>query len=185
MELIISIDPGKINIGISIGKFIPNKPLLIDAVDHVAYKSDEYFTSYIQAILDIYRAKTVRQTIVIERQPYNSQISGNMRYIQGYFTGKGIRVILVQPTTHGMHIPSYKQRKDYSLQLAYQRLKQTNIQGTIIVLDKLDRDIRKHDIADSFNQLYTEWERIYYKFVKSKHYNNDTNNNQSHDLSQV
>ena len=169
MELIISIDPGKINIGVSIGKFVPHKPLLIDGVDHVAYKSDEYFTSYIQAVLDIYRDRTVKQTIVIERQPYNSQISGNMRYIQGYFSGKGIRVILVPPTAHGMHISSYKQRKDYSVALAYQRLKQNDIQGAVILLDKLERDIRKHDIADSFNQLYTEWEKINYKFMHSMH----------------
>ncbi len=159
----IGIDPGKVNIGIVVCRAYANILEVLEAF-RTPYKSDVKFSS----VLDNIVRKIIESDLstesseicfVIERQPKPNSISSNMRFIQGYVIGSGHKAIMKTAITHGMQIPNYSDRKKYSLELAIARI--PLIMNNTLLENALKEDIRKHDIADSFNLVYEEWCREY------------------------
>ena len=155
--ILIEIDPAKLNIGITLLHHSSNTPPRVLYTGRTPYKSDTYFVSHLISLIRTH-GQRLPVKIVIERQPHNSSISGNMRYIEGYFRALGADTVMRMAMTHGLHISSYKERKNYSLQRAMER--STEVTGSEILLEALHSDDRKHDIADSFNLAFDESQRI-------------------------
>lgn len=163
----LGIDPGKLNIGIVICKLINNtdsndsEPRLhVLLAERIKYQSDTKFIQTIISYLYLHNIKATELTVVIERQGHNASISSNMRFVQGYLTALGSVVIMMMPITYRMKISNYKDRKDYSLNLCLERLKEDRISNSEIITKALEKDDRKHDMADGLNLLYN------YIFIK-------------------
>lgn len=155
---VIAIDPGIVNIGITVGRYITATQMMIIHCNRVQYKNDKHFVEYLNQIILSNKLPHNLTKIVIERQPHNSSITNNMRYIQGYYTALGLKVVMKNSITYKLHINRYKDRKNYSIDLATSRLKDERlfIVNPEVVLNALKNDDRMHDICDSFNLLYDE-----------------------------
>lgn len=152
----LGIDPAKDNLGVVLckGDRETLEPL---AALRIAYESDKKFISKIINLVYLHQIELHKLYVNIEKQPYQSSISSNMRYVQGYLTALGATVVVKLPITHGLKISSYKERKQYSVQQAVERLNSNEIKNQDGLMVSLMSDKRKHDIADGFNLAYNLW----------------------------
>lgn len=163
---VLGIDPGKVNVGIVLA-LCGNQTDKIEGdildleVKHAElthYKNDDKFIDHLLYLMRTYSILPVDLRVVIEKQPHSGNISSNMRYVQGYMKGIGCTAYIRNPITYGLHIDSYIERKKFSLQLATDRV--PKIYSGNVLVEVLQADTRKYDIADSFNLVYNEWCKI-------------------------
>lgn len=154
---IVSIDPAKVNIGIVVSTYTKiKKDYLIDIkyADRIEYHDDITFRQVIQYLFDEYGKDRIHK-LIIENQHIDTIIKSNMRYIQGYFDGRGVISKMIVPWTHNKNIRTYKERKRYSINTCIDILtNDININNKNIILDSLNMERKKDDICDAFNQMY-------------------------------
>lgn len=90
--------------------------------------------------------------ILIEYQVLNSKLKCHMFYLMGYFNARSIPTFSVPPLGYKKDLDSYKQRKQYSLLLAYNRAREIN--GGSDLLKSLALKEKPDDKADAFNLIY-------------------------------
>lgn len=177
-RLLLGIDPGKVNVGLVLS-YYDERVMKILEVKRVSYMSDTKFVNLIRSFVlpHLNNYITVNMSsnlimsfeglhIIIERQSFGRAIFGNMRYLQGYMTALGAIVKMVNPPSKGQSIELYKDRKEFSIGLCWERLVSKDyiiVKNRKVLLDSINLDERKHDITDSFNITY---DYIYKNWLK-------------------
>ena len=159
IEYFLGIDPAKENIGLVLcrGDRESLEPL---AAVRLPYVNDKVFIQKLTEIIIFHNIEVWLLNVSIERQPHNSVISSNMRYVQGYLTGIGAKVSVKMPMTYRMKISTHKERKEYSLSVALERLNSSKIKNPHVLYEAIRNDVRKHDIADGFNLAFDLWSEL-------------------------
>jgi hypothetical protein len=172
-RLLLGIDPGKVNVGLVLS-YYDERVMKILEVKRVSYMSDTKFVNLIRSFVLPYMSNMNSNNIIsfeglhiiIERQSFGRAIFGNMRYLQGYMTALGAIVKMVNPPSKGQSIELYKDRKEFSISLCWERLISKDyiiVKNRKVLLDSINLDERKHDITDSFNITY---DYIYKNWLK-------------------
>ena len=148
---IIGIDPGIKNIGISL---LENNNQIVNLVYISRITSQHTLPLAIIELLKKYHISRTNCVVVIECQKHISKLITMVSYLKGYLDACKIIHVSVQPPSHGLHIKTYKERKNYSIQNCLDLINNNEIKCSDELYNELISDTRIHDISDSINMAY-------------------------------
>lgn len=112
-KLLVSIDMGVINIGISVFKIVDN---ILDEIRVRKLTWKIWKKDHLLNLITYFNLSPQTTTICIEFQMFkNKEMIKRMYYSQGFFESLGYTVNLLKPITSNLKLPSRKERKQYSV----------------------------------------------------------------------